>query len=80
MRTTLDIDDEVLRAAKEISVRSKLTTGQVISDLARRALVASHPTSQSQPVLVDGFEVMPASGRVITADTIKKLMEDLEAS
>ena len=31
MRTTLDIDDDVLQAAKERARRDKKTTGEVIS-------------------------------------------------
>jgi hypothetical protein len=38
MRTTLDIDDDVLQAAKEIAANRRSTTGKVISDLARRGL------------------------------------------
>jgi hypothetical protein len=34
MRTTLDIDDDVLQAAKERARRDKKTTGEVISELA----------------------------------------------
>ncbi|MBI1875030.1 MAG: CopG family transcriptional regulator [Acidobacteria bacterium] len=38
MRTTLDIDDDVLQAAKEIAASRRLTAGQVLSQLARKAL------------------------------------------
>jgi hypothetical protein len=38
MRTTLDIDDDVLTAAKERAAGEKTTTGKVISNLARQAL------------------------------------------
>lgn len=41
MRTTLDIDDEVLRAAKEIARRRHSTAGAVISELARLAEAAA---------------------------------------
>jgi hypothetical protein len=37
MRTTLDIDDDVLLAAKDIARRDKKSLGQVISELARQA-------------------------------------------
>jgi predicted nucleic acid-binding protein len=37
MRTTLDIDEDVLQAAKEIARREKKTAGQVVSMLARSA-------------------------------------------
>jgi hypothetical protein len=38
MRTTLDIDDDVLQAAKELAARRGTTAGQVVSELARKAL------------------------------------------
>jgi hypothetical protein len=38
VRTTLDIDDDVLQAAKELAAARKKTTGQVLSELARKAL------------------------------------------
>ena len=38
MRATLDIDDDVLKAAKERARLDKKTIGEVISELARRAL------------------------------------------
>jgi hypothetical protein len=38
MRTTVDIDDDVLAAAKDLAKAEGRTMGQVISDLVRRAL------------------------------------------
>jgi len=38
MRTTLNIDDDVLQAAKELAAVRGLTAGRVLSDLARAAL------------------------------------------
>jgi hypothetical protein len=38
MRTTLDIDDDVLQAAKELAGNRRTTAGKVLSDLARKAL------------------------------------------
>ncbi len=38
MRTTLDIDDDVLQAAKEIAANRGSTAGKVLSDLARKGL------------------------------------------
>jgi hypothetical protein len=38
MRTTLDIDEDVLRAAKELAAARKSTAGKILSELARRAL------------------------------------------
>lgn len=38
MRTTLQIDDDVLEAAKELAESRGTTVGRVLSDLARQAL------------------------------------------
>lgn len=38
VRTTLDIDDDVLQAAKELAANRRKTTGEVLSELARQAL------------------------------------------
>ena len=38
MRTTLDIDDDILQAAKELARAEKKTAGQVLSELARKGL------------------------------------------
>jgi hypothetical protein len=38
MRTTLDIEDDVLQAAKEIAASRGVTAGSVVSELIRKAL------------------------------------------
>jgi hypothetical protein len=43
MRTTLDIDDDILEAVKEIASNRATTAGRVISDLARTALQPAAP-------------------------------------
>ena len=74
MRTTLDIDDDVLIAAKELAAAKKSTAGQVISDLARQALTRAIDVEQL-PVR-NGFPVLPSTGKVITAEFIDKLLEE----
>jgi hypothetical protein len=53
MRTTLDIDDDVLQAAKELGALHGKTAGQVVSELARRSLTpaATHRLRNGVPVL-----------------------------
>ena len=46
MRTTLDIDEDLLQAAKEIAENEGKTAGQVVSELLRKALQA--PPSRKQ--------------------------------
>jgi hypothetical protein len=40
MRTTLDLDLDVLQAAKEIGAARGMSAGQVVSELVRKALAA----------------------------------------
>ncbi len=41
MRTTLDIDDDILQAAKELAKAEKKTAGEVLSALARKGLAVA---------------------------------------
>ena len=77
MRTTLDIDEDVLRAAKELARREKKTAGKMISELVRRALGASPTaTAAKEPKAVHGFRPFPRRGGIVTNELIDKLRED----
>ena len=79
MRTTLDLDHDVLLAAKEIATRSKRTAGAVISEVFRRGLHAAPPTGRrSGKKVATGFEVIPANGRVVTAELVRRLRDETE--
>jgi hypothetical protein len=75
MRTTLDIDDDILGAAKAVAARENKTAGKVISDLARRGIHAHAARGRSRRVR-NGFEVLPADGRVVTPETVQKILEE----
>ena len=74
MRTTLEIDDDVLGAAKELAAREKKTAGKVISDLARRGI----QTHRAKPIKKsrNGFEILPAGDRVVTPQLVQKILEE----
>jgi hypothetical protein len=77
MRTTLDIDDDILQAAKERARREHKTAGQVVSELLRRALTASPAPSHGQePAPVHGFQPFTPSGRLVTNEQINALRGD----
>jgi hypothetical protein len=46
MRTTLDIDDDLLCAAKELARRDGITAGQMVSRLLRRSLTTPEPAGR----------------------------------
>jgi hypothetical protein len=75
MRTTLDIDDDVLAAAKERAAGQKTTAGKVISDLARQALTrpAGGPLIER-----NGFLVLPSRGGVVTTALVKRLEQQAD--
>jgi hypothetical protein len=74
MRTTLDIEDDVLQAAKELAQRNGVTAGQVISDLARRGLNAA-PTKR-RPGLRGGVPVLPSRGEIVTLEHVQKIQDE----
>jgi hypothetical protein len=77
MRTTLDIADDVLHAAKERARREKKTTGEVLSELARQALNSPLAASSAkEPKAVYGFRPFPKRGGIVTNELIDKLRED----
>ena len=71
MRTTLDLDVDVLQAAKEIASARRTTAGKVLSELARRAL--STPTSGK---VRNGVPLLPAAPPGAPRRTMK-LVNDL---
>ena len=77
MRTTLDIDDDVLQAAKERAKREGKTAGAVVSELARSALTsgpASGPANTTRSV--HGFRPFPRRGGLVTNELIDKLRDE----
>jgi len=77
MRTTLDIADDVLRAAKERARRERKTVGQMLSELARQALTTPHETrGVKEPKATYGLRPFASRGGLVTNELIEKLSED----
>jgi hypothetical protein len=77
MRTTLDIADDVLQAAKERARRENKTAGQVISELARSALTnAVHDRSPRRSAKQYGIRPFPSRGGIVTNELIDSLREE----
>jgi len=72
MRTTLDIDDDVLQAAKELGVARRRTAGEIISELARKGL------QREEPVRVrNGVPLLPSRpGRIVTVEMVEQLLDE----
>jgi hypothetical protein len=83
MRTTLDIDDDVLIAAKELARKDKVSASQALSRLARAALgQAAVQTGSSRRGGATtrsalGIEVLPRRDEIITNEHIDRLRDEL---
>lgn len=73
MRTTVDLEEDVLLAAKEIAKQRGITIGQVLSDLARQALTRRAPVSTKHGLPV--FPVQSGAG-VITLELVNRLRDE----
>ena len=74
MRTTLAIDDDVLVAAKAIARLQHRSIGEVVSDLARRALHRPSP-----PAVRNGVPLLPQRDNptVVTLEIVNALRDEL---
>ena len=74
MRTTLQLDEDVLAAARALAARQGRTLGEVVSELARRGL--------APPVVApryrNGVRLMPvrADARPTSLEAINRLRDD----
>jgi hypothetical protein len=70
MRTTLDLDDQVLLAARAKAAAEGISVGRAVSELVRLAI--------SAPVEpVSGLRVVPAvPGHVITDELVREHRDD----
>jgi hypothetical protein len=85
MRTTLDIDDDILQAVKELARAEGKTAGRVLSELARRALTQAPVTGfgeEATPmgyIKKDGFYQLPnRDGVLVTKEMVDRLIEEAD--
>ena len=74
MRTTVDLEEDVLLAAKEIAKQRGNTLGRVLSELVRLALTRRTPISTNQGLPL--FPVQPDAG-VVTLELVNRLRDQL---
>lgn len=71
MRTTLDLDPELLNAAKRIAAARDESVGKVVSDLALQALRSSRESSSTSRGGFPTFKV-PKGARVLTPEDLRR--------
>lgn len=82
MRTTLDIDDDVLAAAKDLAKMEGKTMGEVVSDLARKALTAPTGSGFAEGQVAFGTADWPTlpnrEGVVVTQEIVDRILDELD--
>lgn len=73
MRTTLDLDTDVLQAAKEIAEARGITAGQAVSELVRKALATPRRTAVRNGVTV--LRRSPGTGP-LTMQAVNRLRDE----
>lgn len=72
MRTTLDIDDDVVAAARELAAGERRSIGSVISELARRGLTPARvETDGDLPVIR-----VPGGVAPITPEMVRRALDE----
>jgi hypothetical protein len=74
MRTTVDIEEDVLLAAKEIARQRGTTVGRVLSELARQSLMQKSSVSTEHGL--PQFPVQPYA-RVVTLEIVNHLRDEV---
>jgi len=75
MRTTLDLDEDVLQAAKELAEARGVTAGRMVSDLVRKALTSTAPV----PKVRNGVPLLPRrppGSPILTLKFINELRDE----
>ena len=75
MRTTLDIDEDVLNAAKELAALRKTTAGRILSELARKALT---PTDDGS-TMRNGVPLLPPrdGSRPVSSEDVERMLDEI---
>ena len=68
MRTTLDIEDDVLTATKELARRQGVSAGRVVSKLLRSALTGEASAQRPGAAVVAGFRPFAASDQQLVSN------------
>jgi len=74
MRTTLDIEEDVLEVARSLAKHRRLSLGKAVSDLIRKGI---HPPMRDQ-LANNGLRVIARGGdaKAVTLDIVNKLRDE----
>jgi len=72
VRTTLDLDDDLLAAARELAAAERRSLGSVVSELARRGLTPARVESEGDLPVIR----VPSGTPAITPEMVRRGVED----
>lgn len=75
MRTTLDLDDAVLEAARSVAARTKRSIGAVVSEWAQLGSAAAQSGKPRKRSRLPMFDLPPDSPPIDSA-MVKRLLDD----
>jgi hypothetical protein len=73
VRTTVDLEEDILRAAKDLAKERSQSLGRVLSELARKGLQPSPRSMDTR----NGVPLLPrkTGARPVTSQMVKELLE-----
>ena len=74
MRTTVNLDEDVLQAARELATVRRLTLGQVLSELARKGLQPERERSRTR----NDVPLLPRrqGAGTVTTEAVQRLLDE----
>jgi len=72
MRTTLEIDDDVVAAARELAAQDRRSLGSVISELARRGLTPARIVADGALPVIR----VPEGSSPITPEMVRRALDE----
>ena len=72
MRTTLDLDDDVLAAARELAAGERRSLGAVVSQLVRRGLTPARVEAEGDLPVIR----VPAGVAPITPQMVRRALDE----
>lgn len=71
-RTTLELDDDVVAAARELAAGERRSLGSVISELARRGLTPAAASAEGDLPVIR----VPAGAAPITLEMVRRALDE----
>jgi len=73
MRTTLELEDDILSAVEKLAQQQGVSVGKVLSDLARQALADLNPATERNGIPL--FPIQP-DAKPVTLEIVNQLRDE----